>query len=441
MKSTKVTLARLRRMQALTPVLVVGVLMLTGAVVYNFNAHAAVPGFTFSSSASSYQVGQTITVSVYENSDSQCANVVEADFTYPANLLEVNAASMSISGSKFESSAPNSTAGNGSVTFDQFTTRKECGSGATATSGVSGNQLIGAISFKVIAPGTATLSFKSSSTAISSTDNKTNVAPGGNSKTYALAAVPVQTPPPAPTPSPSPTPNPNPTPNPSPQPAPRPTPAPAPRRAPTPSPSPVTSITPSGTDTSIPVTNQDTVQVTTPVDVNPLPIQPDGINRIEYYLSGKLVATVKTAPYTYHLDTASLLNGKYVLTTKTFYANGQSKSVSQTVLVKNKFGLTQFGLWFKKYGIVLVLLLLVAVAGIIAFIVHKRKGSDGDYFDDGTYDTAPSPTVMPESPIANDPTSRSDWQPLPIASNPVPAEPTASDPSQNLIRPTEPPQS
>lgn len=365
--------AKLKRLQSFAPVLVVAILMATGAVIYNLSTLASPAGFYFSSGATSYKVGDTFSVSVSENSGTQCANVVEADFTYPADLLRFN--SSSNSGSKFDSTLP-ANSGNGSVSLQQYTTSKQCGSGSTATSGVSGDQFIGSVSFTVLASGTATLRFQSSSTAISSADNKTNVSPTYTNMSFSLAAAPVPTP--APTPAPTPVPNPQPAPRPAPQPAPRPAPSPQ---------VPVTDYTPANTDTSIPANENDVVQLDTPVDVNPLPIQPDGISKIEYYLGGKLMATVKTPPYKYHLDTTKLLNGSYVLTTKTYYMNGQSKSVSQTIVVHNRFGLTQLMLRLKSLAWLIVLIVLAAGAGVAAWIIHRRGGGGDDYYDDGTYET------------------------------------------------------
>ncbi len=353
MKLTQITLAQIKRMQAFTPVLVVGVLMLTGAIIYNLNAHAATAGFTLSSSTSTYKVGDTFDVAVYEDSGTACVNVVEADLSYPANLLQYNSASAT--GSKFEAVAP-STSGNGKVSIVQYTPRKECASGATATSGVSGNQLIGNVSFTVLATGTAPLNFEDTTIAISSSDNKTNVSPNSAGKSFTLTEASVTQPPPPPAPNPAPKP------------------APAPH---------VITVTPSHTNTSTQLTDNDVIQTETPIDINPFPIQPDGINRIEYYLDGKLVATVKTAPYTYHLDTTKLLNGKYKLTMKTYYLNGQTKSVSQTIIVNNPFGWSQVKLRMQKFAWLIILLIILLGAAIAAWIIHKRGSGPENYYGDG----------------------------------------------------------
>jgi hypothetical protein len=401
MKLKQLSFARIRRMQAFTPVLVVGLLMVTGAVIYNFNAHAATAGFYFTSSADSYDVGDTFTVGVYENSGTDCANVVEADISYPANLLQYN--SSSASGSNFDTTAPAKST-SGSISLVQFTTRKQCGSGSTATSGVSGNQLIGTVSFTVLGSGNAPINFEGSSIAVSSTDNTTNVAANSSGKSFSLVT--------AVTPTPTPTPSPSPQPTPAPAPTPTSTSTSTSTSSSTPATSstfssssdtPDTSITPDGTDSSIAADNNETVQVTTPVDVQPLPIQPNGVSKIEYYLNGKLMATVTTAPYTYHLNTTNLLNGSYTLTTKTFYSNGQTKSVSQTLAVKNAFGFTQFKLELQKYAWLVVMLILLLIAGVIAWFVHKRGGGSDTYYDDGTYEMDGAAPITPTTVSPQDP--------------------------------------
>jgi hypothetical protein len=368
-KIKKLAIRKFKNFQIFTPVLVVGLLVVVGAVIYNFGARAATASFYFTSDASSYQIGDRFTVNVFEDSGTVCANVAQADFAYPANLLEFNG--YSVTNSKFEAVVPTTLVG-GNVSTIQYTTRKECGTGGATTSGVSGAQLLGTATFTVRAVGNATLNFQNSSIAISAADNRTNVAPGSSGMAFTLTAPPA-------------TPNPTPTP---------PVPHPVPRPAPAPAPKPVTSVTPTNSDTSIPLENNDSIEVTTPVDVEPLPIQPDGISRIEYYLNDKLVATVKTSPYTYHLDASKYLNGTYTMTTKTFYANGQSKSVSQKVVIKNPFGLTQAKLWVQKYILLVVLGLLLIGAAVAAWLIHRHGAGPTNYYGDSSNeDTSDYTTV------------------------------------------------
>ena len=440
MKLNQTVFTKLRQSQTFTPVLVVGVCMIVGAVVYNFSAFAASAGFSFTAAALNYTVGDTITVAVLENSGTQCTSGTRAEFTYPADLLRYE--SSCISGSKFEGPI-DPVVGNGSVKLQQYTIRKECGSSAPTAHGVVGEQLISNVTFTVLAAGSATLTFKDTSTAVSSTDNKTNVSPGGTSKTFALAAAP--TPPP----------NTNPAPGPAPAPAPSPAPAPGPASRPKPVAS--TSVTPVDTATPVALNNNDAIQLETPADISPLPVLPDGVSKVEYILDGKLAVTETKSPFVFRLDTTKLLNGNHTLVTKTFYSNGQIKLVSQTVIAKNKFGLTQLKLRLQKLAWLVILVALLAGAAIAAWLIHRR-GSGGNPYDDGSYQTAdnyapeavvlsppaqPNETTIVPSPAQIQP-AQYGYQP-PASAAPLerpqfenyPREPATAD---NVIRPSQPPQ-
>lgn len=397
-----------KRLRYLTPILVVVTLLLSGAAIYTANVLAA-SGFYFTTSASTYKVGDQIAVTVRENSGSACVNTVKADFSYPANLLRYD--SMSITGSKFEGQLP-TTSGNGTISMEQYTTRKECpaGQGNPATSGVPGDQLIGTVTFTVLAAGTANLTFDSSSTAISAADNRTNVSPSRNPITLTLTQ---------PTPPPS-------TPPATPAPAKKP-PAPAPK----PASRPVTTITPVGSTATVPVYENDVVAVEEPVDIQPATIQPDGVNKIEYYLNGKLVATVKSPPYKYRLDTSKLLNGTYAFVTKTYYTNGQTNSVSQTVNVDNPFSMTQVRLWLAKYGMLLILPLILLIA-LVIYILRRRNPSQNNPWDGAEPYAADIPTY-PSSPAPHQPTPRaaeSIVSPSPVTPPAPPAQPQVTVPTQ-----------
>jgi len=367
-KIKKQVIRKFKSAQAFTPVLVVGLLVVVGAVIYNLNAHAATAGFYFTSSTNAYTVGDTVNVGIYEDSGTDCTNVVQADFSYPTNLLRYD--SFSASGSKLD--IPRAAdSGNGKISIIQYTKRKECGTGGASSSGVSGTQLIGTASFTVVAAGNASLDFLSSSIAISAADNRANVAPGSSSKGFVLSSAPVDPPIPVTPPPPGPPAEP----------------------AQPPEPEDVTAVTPDNSDDSIALTDNSVVEVTTPVDINPLPILPDGVNRVEYYLNKKLVATVKTAPYKYHLDAVKFLNGEYTLTTKTFFANGQTKSTSETVLIKNPFGLSQVNLWAQKYAWLIILILLVIAAAVAAWIIHRKNGGPDNYNGNNSGTSAADYTV------------------------------------------------
>jgi hypothetical protein len=99
------------------------------------------------------------------------------------------------------------------------------------------------------------------------------------------------------------------------------------------------------------------------------------VSRVEFYLNGKLIATVITAPYTYTINTHDLRNGTYTLKTVTYYSDGTSNTKDTSLVVKNPFGLTQLRLELWHYlwldAIVLVLLII-----IIKLIRRKRHHDD-----------------------------------------------------------------
>lgn len=296
----------------------------------------AAGGFSFSQSSGNYKVGDTISVSVRVDTGSSPTNAVSANFTYPTNLLEYLSADAT--GSDFSISAVEKV-NNGTVSFDR-------GSYTPLT----GDKLVQKANFKVLATGTATLNFTSDSIAVSSQDNSTNVATGRGSASYTLEAADQTVSPPS---------------------TPKPETVVTPKQLVTR----ITPVTPQGTAAPISLTDNDVIQVETPFDVQPYTIQPDGVSKIEYYLNNKLVKTVNIAPYKYRVDTSKLLNGKYKLTTKTYYSNGQTSSVSQTLIVHNAYGVQQLKLWLRKY-IGLIVLLFVLVVGAVAVWVIRRGHHD-----------------------------------------------------------------
>lgn len=368
-------LDKLKDWKAFTPVLVIGILMVVGAIIYNFHSFAATAGFTVSSTATSYKVGDDVTVTLSEDSDTQCANVVSASISYPSDLLRYD--SMSNTNSKFEGVVPTNQS-NGTVVVRQYTTRKECGTGSNPTSGVSGQQMIAKIHFTALKDGTAHLDLSSSSRAISSADNHTNVAPEQNNLTLTLTGSGPVSPP---------SPNPQPSGNGGDDSGDAAT--------------PVTHYTPDSTSTPVGVEDGGTVQLNEPANVEPTPILPDGVSQVDYFLDGKLLATETKSPFTYHLDTSKLLNGRYVLKTVTHYENGQTKTVSQTVVVNNKFGLTQFKLRLKKLLWLVILIVLLLIAAVAAWLTHRRRGGggtgSGQSYDYNLVTSSEIPVVVPPS--------------------------------------------
>jgi hypothetical protein len=119
----------------------------------------------------SYTVGSTVTVAVRENSGSTDVNAVEADLSY--NSTDLQYLSSDFSTSAFEISATSS-GGSGVVSMARGTTNAS----------LSGDQLIGNLSFKVLAAGTGTVTFTTTSGVAS---NGTNTNPSylnANAYTY-----------------------------------------------------------------------------------------------------------------------------------------------------------------------------------------------------------------------------------------------------------------
>ncbi len=132
-------------------------------------------------SSSTTALGSTFTVTVYENSGTDAVNAVEADLTYPSNLLQF--VSSDPSTSPFTVQAAN-TAGNGTVTLSR--------GNQTA---LTGDQVVSVLTFKTVAIGQATIAFASSSALVRASD-QANVLVGTTSGTFTVAD---QTPPSVPT--------------------------------------------------------------------------------------------------------------------------------------------------------------------------------------------------------------------------------------------------
>lgn len=107
---------------------------------------------SLSGNGGSYTTGATFTATIYENSGAETVNVVEADFVYDSNVLQLVGMNC---GGGFEIATPASASG---IT---------CGT----VSPKSGSQVVGTVSFKTLAAGTGSVSFGASSAVYRSTDN------------------------------------------------------------------------------------------------------------------------------------------------------------------------------------------------------------------------------------------------------------------------------
>jgi hypothetical protein len=332
------------------------VFMLSGAVILasktpNIAIHAASSDYMYLNAASgSHTKGSTFTVQIKENSYTDTVNAVEADLTYPTSKLQLIPSSSSdaanLSGSAFGVKASNS-GGSGNISISLGTITP-----------VSGNKLIGTLTFKTLASGSANVAFKplsgsTGSQVLSSTTNA-NVVTAYNGGTY---TIPGTTSPP----SPSPTPHPSPTPPPS-----------AGGTTSKTTPPSVTTIAPKNNPKPVTVPDNSQVELNEQATIQTTPGNTGQVTKIEYYLNDKKVATVTQAPYNYSVDTTNMRNGTYRLSTKTYYQDGTIASKNTSVIVKNPFGWNQFRLQARHYfAYVVVIILLI---GFGTWYLIQRRG-------------------------------------------------------------------
>jgi uncharacterized membrane protein YgcG len=170
-----------------------------------------------------------------------------------------------------------------------------------------------------------------------------------------------------------------------------------------------------GSSTSTPAitkTSSGRLQISAPVVVQATSAEP-GVSKVEYLLNGKVLATERTYPYSYKLNTREILNGNYTFTTKTFYSSGTVKTANEKVIIKNPPSFTQVRLTTQKYalpGIVFIIIfggLLVYLfnkeAIQLPFLVGKKTKIAGENIPNQMFPyTPPSPAVEPQEPKSQD---------------------------------------
>lgn len=337
-----------------------------------------------------YTVGSNITVSIRENSNSDPVNAVQADLNYSASNLEF----VSIDGgtSDFGVDAAKS-GGSGTVSIARGN-----------TSALTGDKLVAKVTFKVTGTGNGTIEVATSSAVLSSVTND-NVASQLLGAAYTLGNTPTTPPPTTPPPTtPPPTTPPPTTPPPTTPPPARPPATPPPVRPATPpatskpsttttttkpattttSTTSATTIAPQGNSNPLPLTSGSEVELTDPAVIQTTTTTASSVKKVEYLLNGKLVATVTQPPFSYSVKTNNLRNGKYTLTTKTYYSNGKIETSNSSITVKNPLNFTQLMLQLRHYAWVLLLLALIA-GGAIWFLFFKRGPVD-EFGDPGMFD-------------------------------------------------------
>ncbi|HET8709310.1 MAG TPA: cohesin domain-containing protein [Candidatus Saccharimonadales bacterium] len=144
----------------------------TGAT-YSLGAATPVPTLYLTPASGSYSTGSSFTVQIREDSQSQQVNSIQADLTYPQTLLQF--VSADTTGSPFTTTVQNS-GGSGTINL---------GVGILAGS-TSGDQLVGTITFNVLAAGTAAVAFSNTS-GIASADTSTNICQAENGASFTLS--------------------------------------------------------------------------------------------------------------------------------------------------------------------------------------------------------------------------------------------------------------
>ncbi len=135
-------------------------------------ASNAVGVMSLSPDSSSVSMGKSFTVQIYEDSQGDKVNAVQANLTYPTNLLDF--VSIDTSSSAFGVTAP-SHGGSGTVVIARG-----------SVTPVIGKQLVAAVTFKPkSSSGNANIDFASGSAVLRSTDNK-NTLNSTTGATYTL---------------------------------------------------------------------------------------------------------------------------------------------------------------------------------------------------------------------------------------------------------------
>lgn len=354
--------------------LIVAVVALVGVGLTHLT-FAATGSLTFTPSSGSYNVGDTINVTLVENSGTDPADTIDAFVTFPASLLQfigdTTVAPFSLNPSGTD------TASGGSVQV----TRAQLGTTST------GQQTVSVLSFKVLAAGSATVGFNAGNSKIWA--NGSNVLTSSPSATFTLVA-------------------------------------PATGGGTTgggttgggttgggttgggttvPSTGTTTTTTNNtsvnvGTKgtTGVKVPNGGSVAVSSDVTVQPTTQQTEGVIKVEYYLGDKLVDTETKAPYAYNIATSTLKNGKYELKTKTYYENGTTKESTQHVEITKAASKTKLN----PVGISLIA--IAAIVGAFLILHRPRKFKPVAVNSDQaskivTSANPPAPTQAPAAPL------------------------------------------
>jgi chitodextrinase len=330
----------------------------------------------------SYTLGDQFTVEVREDSGESQVIAVGAQLSYSANLQFV---SIDDNGSAFEVSASKN-GGTGKVNIER---------GAYAA--LKGDQLVAKVTFKVLAAGTGTIDVLDDSQAldVSTYVDVIGTHTGGS---YTLANPVVNVPNPGggntnngntgtsggsgTTSTPKPSTGSSSSSSSSGSTSTTTKPATGSSSTPTTTTKTTTTIAPEGNSQPVTLPNDSEVELSDPVVVQTVPDSSQTTEKVEYYLKGKLIATVKESPYSYSVNTKNLKNGSYTLTTKTYYSDGTIDTKNATLVVKNPMDFHQIMLQLGAFAWVIILLLIMAAGAVWYFYFRSKTGGDGDDYSD-----------------------------------------------------------
>lgn len=153
---------------------------IVGVMLTHFVYGAGAATLTLTPASGSYDINGTFTVTVKENSGSETINAVQADLSYDTSKLQF--ISLSTAGA-FNYCDPSSGGGGGNISF-------ACASTAGA---LTGNQTVGTITFKaLVGSGSSPVTFKSSSAIVRTPDaaNIWNTSTAGGTYSFTTPSTP-----------------------------------------------------------------------------------------------------------------------------------------------------------------------------------------------------------------------------------------------------------
>ncbi|MDB5178830.1 MAG: phosphoesterase [Patescibacteria group bacterium] len=131
-------------------------------------------------------------------------------------------------------------------------------------------------------------------------------------------------------------------------------------------------LTPQGSSEPVAIPDGAVSQVADTLKLAPAAEQLVGATKVEYYLNGKLIATVTRPPFAYKIDTRGYLNGTYTLMLKTYYSDGTTKTTTTKMIVKNALTWGQVWVLAAKFAPI-ELAVVVLIGLVIGTVVYLRR--------------------------------------------------------------------